>query len=130
MTDRVLVVQKDAMIRRLLVSSFEREGLGVEATGDGRTAMDLIRSGRFDVVVLELLLPRLSGFDVLHACGALMPRRPAFIVLTALDASLRSALEGALVTAVMMKPFDIVVVCSLVRETAHQHSMDGAATRA
>ncbi len=79
----VLLVDDDEKIVKLLRSYFEKEAFAVAAAGDGREAVRLHRELRPDIVVLDLMLPGLSGLDV---CRAI--RREAdtpILMLTARD---------------------------------------------
>ena len=64
MTDRILVVEDDAAILRGLRDNLEGEAYEVMTAGDGETAYRLIQEQRPDLVVLDVMLPRLSGIDV------------------------------------------------------------------
>ena len=118
MTARVLVVEDEGLIQRLLLTVFVRRGLEVEATGDGADALERIRTGRFGVVVLDLMLPGLSGYEILEACASLTGPRPVFLVTTAFDAGFIRRLDPGMVAAVITKPFDITTLTALVRELA------------
>ncbi len=82
MRTRVLVVEDDATIARLLRDNLTYEGFEVECAGDGQTAIDTAASFSPDLVLLDLALPALDGFDV---CRALSDRHPrtAIVVVTA-----------------------------------------------
>jgi two-component system response regulator VicR len=81
-TKRILVVEDDAAIARILLDNLVYEGFRVECVGDGEQA--LARVGEFapDLLVLDLMLPRSSGFDVCRTVSA-SAHPPAIIVLTA-----------------------------------------------
>jgi two-component system, OmpR family, alkaline phosphatase synthesis response regulator PhoP len=64
MSARILVVDDDPQILRLLRASLEQAGYTVSVAGDGETALHILRSERPDLVVLDLLLPRRDGRDV------------------------------------------------------------------
>ncbi len=61
---RVLVVDDSAVIRRLIAVNLELEGLEVEECADGVEALDRIAERRPDVVTLDVMMPRLGGFEV------------------------------------------------------------------
>lgn len=61
---RVLVVEDDASVRLAITLVLEREGLEVVAVGDGREATRLAREDLYDLVLLDLMLPSLSGLEV------------------------------------------------------------------
>ncbi|MCB8943291.1 MAG: response regulator transcription factor [Ardenticatenaceae bacterium] len=64
MTQKVLVVEDDKTLQETLVYNLERQGYEVAVTGDGRSALTLVRQNTPDVIVLDIMLPGLDGFDV------------------------------------------------------------------
>jgi len=63
---RVLVVEDQRDLAALLVHNLELEGLDVRAVGDGREVLDLVRAWVPDLLILDLMLPGLDGFEVLR----------------------------------------------------------------
>jgi two-component system KDP operon response regulator KdpE len=61
---RVLIVDDEPAIVRFLSASLESEGYLVSAAGDARTALDIVRRGAADLLVLDLGLPDMDGLDV------------------------------------------------------------------
>jgi DNA-binding response OmpR family regulator len=61
---RILVVDDEPAIRESVSYALEREGFDVRAEGDGETGLRAAREERFDAVVLDVMLPRLSGTEV------------------------------------------------------------------
>jgi two-component system OmpR family response regulator/two-component system alkaline phosphatase synthesis response regulator PhoP len=64
---RVLVVEDDPAIRELISLHLKLEGYGVVPSADGAEALRLARAERFDLIVLDILLPGLDGISVLGA---------------------------------------------------------------
>lgn len=64
MREKVLVVEDDPAIRETLVYNLGKEGYQVQAVGDGVAALKAARTTPPDIVVLDLMLPELDGFDV------------------------------------------------------------------
>ena len=62
---RVLVVDDEPMVREVVVTYLEREGFSVSEAADGRTAVELVLETRPDLVVLDVMLPAIDGFEVL-----------------------------------------------------------------
>jgi len=79
---RLLVVEDDASISQVLQDNLVYEGFEVECATTGDQALDKVQTFIPDLILLDLMLPGQSGFDV---CEALSngPQRPAIIVLTA-----------------------------------------------
>ena len=80
---RILVVEDDFDIAEMLQTWLMEAGYGVEVAGDGLRALDAFAVGRFDLVLLDLMLPKLDGFGV---CEWIRARSDVPVVmLTALD---------------------------------------------
>ena len=62
---RILVVEDAAMIRKALTRALELRGHDVHAVVDGVEAMEALRDGRFDLVLLDIRMPRKDGFETL-----------------------------------------------------------------
>ena len=81
--ERILVVEDDFDIAEMLQTWLTEAGYGVEVAGDGLRALDVFAAGRFDLVLLDLMLPKLDGFGV---CEWIRARSDVPVVmLTALD---------------------------------------------
>jgi CheY-like chemotaxis protein len=102
---RVLIADDDLTIRALLGDMLADLGHDVTAAANGAEAVDLAARDQPDLIILDFLMPRLSGLDAMKAMrqrGLSMP----IVLLTAIsDASMRE-LEGVdRADAVMEKPF-------------------------
>lgn len=64
MVPRILVADDEDRIRQLLRMYLTRENFGVQEVGDGRTALDLLHNGAYDLVILDLMLPEADGWFV------------------------------------------------------------------
>jgi two-component system KDP operon response regulator KdpE len=62
--DRVLVVDDNLSIQKLVSVNLQARGYAVDVTGTGEEALRLFKEGAYDLVILDLILPRLSGIDV------------------------------------------------------------------
>ncbi len=80
---RILVVEDEPTITEFLRVGFGYEGYEVDVAEDGRTGLQMARQGGYDVIVLDIMLPDMSGFDV---CRKLRERgdETPIIMLTAL----------------------------------------------
>ncbi len=83
---RILLAEDDPRMSALLNRGFSEEGHVVERATSGRSALDTALSAEFDVVVLDVMLPDLDGFDVLRGMRAVGNRTPV-LMLTARDAN-------------------------------------------
>ena len=64
--DRILIVEDEEAIARFVELELRHEGYEAEKAGDGRTGLELALSGRFDLVLLDIMLPELSGMEVIR----------------------------------------------------------------
>jgi adenylate cyclase len=114
---RILVVDDDPANRDLLTRRLDREGHDTHAVADGPTALELLAKTSFDLVLLDVLMPGMSGLEVL---SAIRRERTAgelpVILATALDGS-EDIVEGLRLGASdhVTKPFDFPVVMARVQ---------------
>ncbi len=77
----VLVVEDDPSIREVAALGLEQAGFQVETSGDGREGLIQFRQGAFDLVLLDVMLPSLDGFEVLREIRS--ESRTPVVMLTA-----------------------------------------------
>ena len=70
MKARILIAEDDANIRLGLIATLESDGYAVTAAGDGAQALKLFPQGKFDLVLLDVMMPQQSGYDVCRALRA------------------------------------------------------------
>ena len=66
MSERILLVEDEEKLARMVEMELKYEGYEVEKALDGRRGLDLALSGGFDLVLLDIMLPQLSGMEVLR----------------------------------------------------------------
>ena len=116
---RVLVVEDDAAIRTLVVAALKREPIEVHAANDGLAALECVRANDYAVILLDLMMPRLNGYEFLDSLETLRgDAQPVIIVMTAFDTASLRKLPPNRVHATMHKPFDVERVVDLVRDCA------------
>ena len=114
------MVDDEPAIRALISKIVQRAGLAVDAACDGAQAMEMLRANAYNVLVIDLMMPNVNGFELVEYLGRHPgKRRPSIIVITATAKSkpLRH-LDPAIVHSVVRKPFDIDVEADLVDAAA------------
>ena len=112
----ILVVDDDVAIRVLLRTVLERMHFTVELAEDGGAALEKLRRGGYALVLLDLMMPRVSGFDVLSSLDQSANPHPHVIVFTAAGPTGIDRVPPASVCATMRKPFDLTTFLARVRE--------------
>ena len=102
----MLLVEDDASIREIATLGLEQAGFRVTATGDGRDALIRFRQGSFDLVVLDVMLPSLDGFEV---CKEIRRESQAPIVMLTARSELHDVIVGLELGAddYVTKPFEL-----------------------
>lgn len=120
-TVSVLVVDDDPNIRKLILLALKRDGYTFLEAPNGREALDIMRSQRPDVVVLDLMMPVVSGWEVLREREGDEHLRqiPVIVVSANREPEVANAVQAG-ICAFLPKPFDINALSALVRSCIPQ----------
>lgn len=112
----VLVVDDDPNIRKMIIAALRRDGYQFAEAPNGRDALDIMRAQHPSVVVLDLMMPVLSGWDVLQERESDPELRqiPVIIVSATRAPEIGAAVDKG-ICAFLPKPFDISALSALVR---------------
>ena len=120
---RLLVVDDDPGSRRSLARVLSTRGYDVRLAEDGRKALDIcdVEEGSFDLVLLDMVMPGLSGKDVLAALRSRFPSMKVLVVTGDANESLRNEVMELGAAAVTYKPFDVLQLFDQVRSLTSSH---------
>ena len=112
---RILLAEDDRAINRVIVRRLKWEGYSVDACFDGQEALDYLAVVEYDAVILDVMMPRLDGFEVLIRMRERGDRTPV-LFLTARDA-LADKVEGLDLGAddYLVKPFEFEELMARLR---------------
>jgi two-component system, OmpR family, response regulator len=112
---RILVIEDESRILSFLSRAFEAEGFDVDGADNGPDGLARAARGAYDLVILDLLLPRLDGLSVLRELHRIRPELPVVIVSARSDLStkLRGFQFGA--NDYLAKPFAVDELLARVR---------------
>jgi len=129
---RVLVADDENNLRDLIVRELSRRGLETEGVGDGEAALGRMREDPYDVVVLDMKMPKKEGIEVLRELQEI-PEHPQVIVMTGFQ-EVATAVEAMKLGAYdyLTKPTKIEELEVLVRKAAEKGQLlrDNVALRA
>ena len=116
---RLLLVDDERSLRESCLSVIKHEGYQVEAAGRGEEAIDLIKRGRFDIVLADLYMQPVSGMDVLAA--ALQANRDTIVIVITGNPTVGSSVEALRAGAwdYLPKPFSATHLLILLGRAAH-----------
>jgi DNA-binding response OmpR family regulator len=103
---RALVVEDDPAIRRLLQKLLSRLEIDIDLAADGRTALEKLSSDRYSVIVLDLMVPEVNGFEVVEFLKSRRITTPVAVV-SAVSQQALTRLDLDVVKLVISKPFDV-----------------------
>ncbi|MBU1699657.1 MAG: response regulator [Candidatus Eisenbacteria bacterium] len=119
MTARILVVDDDNQVRSMLRLTLEREGYEIVEAADGFEAIQLFRENPFDLIITDIIMPGLEGFETIQRLRAESPD----VKIIAISGGGRLAPEGYLEVAenlgalkALTKPVDHDELLATVRE--------------
>ena len=119
---RVLVVDDDEVIRQLITVNLELEGFDVHTAFDGQDCLDKIKDVGPDVVTLDVMMPRLDGWETaarIRQDGSLAEVRIVLLSARAQEADIERG-DAIGVDAYLTKPFDPDDLVETVRRLAAQ----------
>jgi DNA-binding NtrC family response regulator len=120
---RILIVDDQDMIRDSLAATLAREGHEIVAAGDGAAAVARLAASRFDLMISDLKMPKMTGIELLAESRRLRPEMP--VVLMTAFATVATAVEAMKLGAYdyIQKPFDGDEIKLLVERTLEHNRL-------
>ena len=110
---RILVVDDDDAIRALVETVLRRRGFHVDSARNGVHALEQLAASRYALIILDLMMPRMSGYELLDALAreSIVTRPRVLILSVGLEAR---KFDPDLVIGTVHKPFDIELLLDIV----------------
>lgn len=112
--NRLLVVDDEPNIRRILQVAFEKEGYSVVAADDAFTALEALSDGPFDCVLTDVTMPGMTGYELLREIKGRRPETPV-VIMTAfgtIPQAIQAIRDGAF--EYVTKPFDLEALKKII----------------
>lgn len=124
---RFLIVDDTEDVRDLMVRMVERAGHVAEEATDGVDAIVALSAHRYDVMLLDLTMPRMDGEDVVRWLNANPDRAEGLriVVVTAWASDRRGTLQELGITNVLAKPFRLQQLTDLIADVAAEVATEG-----
>jgi DNA-binding NtrC family response regulator len=103
MAGKILIVEDDTITRRNLSVLLSDEGYDVDQAGDGVQALEIIAEQPFDLVLSDIVMPRMDGLKLLQELQFVAPQMPVMIMTSYVSDTLSSVPAGA--AEFIRKPF-------------------------
>jgi DNA-binding response OmpR family regulator len=118
MDKRALICEDDPAIRSLVKTVVSRVGFTVDVAPDGGAGIEKMKQDCYELVVLDLMMPDVDGYDVIEWLKSSRPKNLSrVIVMTAASEALQKDFPEPICTLIP-KPFDIETLTSAVRDCA------------
>ena len=129
MAERILIVEDEAKLARFVELELKHEGYDVDKAADGREGLNLMESGGYDLVLLDIMLPGLNGLEVLRRARRTVDT--PVIMLTARD-TVMDKVTGLDMGAedYVTKPFEIEELLARIRACLRKSARREAAGQA
>ncbi|HEX3583429.1 MAG TPA: response regulator [Thermoanaerobaculia bacterium] len=126
----VLVADDETPLLKLMATALEHDGLSVATAHDGAEAIECLSKNEYRVVLLDLMMPRVNGWDVIKWLKAHPDRRPySLVVVTAADRNVFADLDPEIVNAIIIKPFDTWELTGYVKRCCEDDRHDRRSRR-
>ena len=120
---RILIVDDEEVLRDVLDAVLRREGFDVLSASTGEEALNLLESEEFDLVILDVMLPGISGIDTLRAIRIANPTLPVIVItaFSSIDGAIEAMKQGAF--HYIPKPFKNEEVVITVNKALEQRRL-------
>ncbi len=115
---RILLAEDEAVLRMLIVDSLEDEGYEIDIACDGEEAFDRIKQHDYDLIVLDYMMPKLTGIEVIEQTRMLQGKQAVPIMMLSAKSQLseQQKVLAAGADAFLSKPFSPLALIDKVKE--------------
>jgi two-component system chemotaxis response regulator CheY len=120
MAKRILTIDDSKTIRDMLMLTLSDAGFDVVQAVDGQDGLDVLGDDRFDVIITDINMPRMDGYEVIRQLrkNPVHKSTPILVLTTECDVEKRNLARDAGATGWMVKPFDPERLIATVRKVA------------
>lgn len=121
----IMVVEDDEQVRSILVKLVQKNGYNASTAGDGLEALQHLEESRPDLMIVDIMMPRLDGFDFVKAARHIKENRGIPIIFLTAKNDAKSMIEGINLGAkfFLTKPFQVPEVVSKIKKALNENQM-------
>jgi len=125
---RILVADDEESMRWVLSKALKRKGFSVDLAIDGRQALSMIQDNNYDLAILDIKMPGISGLDLLDKIRE--QKKELLVVIMTAEASMKNAVEAMKRGAYdyITKPFDLDVIDAIIEKVSRAREVAGQVT--
>ena len=117
-SNKIIVIEDDADINALISYNLRKEGFSVEQVFDGFSALQKLKNGYFDIVILDIMLPGIDGFDICKEIKGSDGLSNTFVIVLSAKCNPQDKLYAHILGAdcYLTKPFKVTTLVGIVKE--------------
>ncbi len=125
---RILVADDEESMRWVLSKALKRKGFSVDLAIDGRQALAMVQDNSYDLAILDIKMPGMSGLDLLDKIRE--QKKDLLVVIMTAEASMKNAVEAMKRGAYdyITKPFDLDVIDAIIEKVSRAREVAGQVT--
>ncbi len=122
MVATILLAEDEAVLRMLVTDTLEDDGHRVDVACDGEEALALVRAGDYDLIILDYMMPKLTGLEVIVQVRQMPDKRTAKILMLSAKSqqSEQAKIREAGADDFIPKPFSPLELAKRVKELCHE----------
>jgi len=113
--EKILIVDDDDGVRQVLGESLQDAGHRVSSAESGEKAIATVREEAFDLVILDMVLPRVDGMAVLKDIATLRPELPVIMITARAEPGIEEKAMSSGASCFLRKPFDAETLVSCLQ---------------
>lgn len=116
MLPRVLIVEDEKLISWALSNTLKKSGFETTVVDSGEKAIDQLTIEIFDLIITDIKLPHIDGFQVASTVKAITPSTPVIMISASKNQNIEEAVNGSDIDYFIEKPFDLKKILELVEK--------------
>lgn len=112
---KILIVEDDTSLRDLFTAMLSIDGYTIEVASDGQEALTILNKNRPDIVILDMNLPQVSGYEVIRYIRSHEQLRDLRVIILSANSNVPSSDEAELADVVLMKPVTMIQLQTMVK---------------